>query len=187
MIFGVTFATGLRKSNSSTASGLRPPDFSRDVRSDELVLVALVVLERQHGSAKPEALDPLDEPRPVGGAAELAVGDDLKADVLLHPNGIADALILHAGEVRRRRFRARDGGGTPDGARRAATGCRRDRRETAGGGRYASSSGTRSRTQVDGGGKAAHVGAPVVFLVRGGATVARIGFLRRAGAAPDAR
>ena len=77
---------------------MRPPDLAGDVRRDELVLVALIVLERQNGSSQAEAFDPLDEARPVGGAAELTVGDDLKADVFLHLDGFADALILHARE-----------------------------------------------------------------------------------------
>ncbi len=68
------------------------------MRRDELVLMALVVLERQNRSSKTEAFDPLDETRPVGGAAELAVGHDLKADLFLHLDGFADALILHARE-----------------------------------------------------------------------------------------
>jgi hypothetical protein len=68
------------------------------VRRDELVLLTLIILERQNGSSQAEALDPLDEACPVGGAAELAVGGNLESDFLLHFDGVADALILHSGE-----------------------------------------------------------------------------------------
>ena len=80
-----------------------------------------------------EAFGALDEAAPVGAAAEFAVGHDLEADLLLHGDDVADALILHfvelgvadlLGGVPAKRLAQR---------RQGAAGCRRDRRETADG------------------------------------------------------
>ena len=66
----------------------------------ECHLVAVVVAEVEHRGLDRKAVDPLDEPAPIRAAAELAVGHDLQAHVLLHADDVADALVLDLGKAR---------------------------------------------------------------------------------------
>jgi hypothetical protein len=61
--------------------------------------VAVVVAKLEQRRAHLQTLGALDEPPPIGAAAELAVGDDPEPDLLLHANSIADALVLDTREL----------------------------------------------------------------------------------------
>jgi hypothetical protein len=62
--------------------------------------VAVVVAEVEGRRLDHEAVDALDEPAPIGAAAELAVVRDLEPDILLQFDRIADAAILDFGKAR---------------------------------------------------------------------------------------
>ena len=79
---------------------LRAADLGGGVGRGELHLVAVVVAELEDGGLDGEAVGARDEARPIGAAAELAVGDDRKAALLLQSHHVADAVILDAGERR---------------------------------------------------------------------------------------
>ena len=78
---------------------LQPLDLLRGVGRCEFDLVAGVVAEFERGGLDGEAVGALDEASPVGAAAEFAVGHDLEADLLLHGEDVADALILQFAEL----------------------------------------------------------------------------------------
>ena len=59
----------------------------------------MVVAELEQRGAHLEALRALDEAAPIGAAAEFAVGHDLEPDLLLHVDGVADAIVLDAREL----------------------------------------------------------------------------------------
>ena len=80
----------------------------------ECHLVAVIVAEVEHRGLDREAVDALDEPAPIRAAAEFAVGHDLQADVLLHADDVADALVLNLGEARIVELSRHDGRGTLD-------------------------------------------------------------------------
>jgi hypothetical protein len=42
-----------------------------------------------------ESFDPFDKAAPIGASAKLAIGHDREADLFLHPDRVADALILN--------------------------------------------------------------------------------------------
>jgi len=63
--------------------------------------MAVVVAKLEHGGLDLEAVAALHEPAPVGAAAELAVGHDLQAGLLLQPHHVKDGLVLDLGEGRR--------------------------------------------------------------------------------------
>src|SRR5262249_57735070 len=65
----------------------------------EIELVAAVVAELEQRGADLEPLGALDQPAPIGAAAELAVGDDRKPDLLLHAHRGADAVVRYAREL----------------------------------------------------------------------------------------
>ena len=78
---------------------LQPLDLFRGVGRRELDLVAGVVAEFERGGLDGEAVGALDEAPPIGAAAEFSVGHDLEADLLLHGEDVADALILQFAEL----------------------------------------------------------------------------------------
>ena len=78
-----------------------------------------------------DAIETLVEIELPPGAAELAVGRELEADLLLLPDDLLDLAILDRLELRRRRSRPWRASRAPPSAARCAAGCRRDRRGTA--------------------------------------------------------
>ena len=81
---------------------LRARELGGGIGGGEIDLVAVVVAELEDGGLDLEAAAALDEAAPVGAAAELAVGDDLQARLLLQPHDVADGLVLDLGECGRR-------------------------------------------------------------------------------------
>ena len=61
--------------------------------------MAVVVAKLEQRIADLQALRALDEAAPIGAAAEFAVGHDLEPDLLLHMDGVADAIVLDAREL----------------------------------------------------------------------------------------
>ena len=93
--------------------------------------MAMIIMKGKKRLADLQAIDPLDERGPVGGAAKLAVGDGFQPHRFLQRDDFVDRLILDPGErlladFARMKFLESvvDGPG-------AATGCRHDRRGTA--------------------------------------------------------
>ena len=99
VILAVTVVASRRKTNSSSASGCVRRSGRGRVGRGEIDLVAVVVAKLEQRGAHLEALGALHEPAPIGAAAELAVGHDLEPDLLLHADGVADAVILDAHEL----------------------------------------------------------------------------------------
>ena len=87
----------------------------RRIGRGELDLVALIVAEPEHRRLDDEAVAALDEPAPVGAAAEFAVGHHLETGVLLQPHHVADALRPGCGESASS-ISPRHGLGTPGAA-----------------------------------------------------------------------
>ena len=133
VIFGVARVTPRRNTNSSSASGCVRLSLRCRIGRGEIDLVALVVAKLEQRAAHLEALDALDEPAPVGAAAEFAVGHDLEADLLLHAHRRRGCIRPGCARIARRRSRRCRAGGTPAAAPAGAAGCRHGRRETAGG------------------------------------------------------
>ena len=86
------------------------------MRRGEAGFLAVLAAEAEQRLAHLEALRALDEPRPVGGAAELAVGDRFETGVLLQGDGPADGRVLSLAE------RGRGDGAGVEGAPRLAQG-----------------------------------------------------------------
>ena len=77
---------------------LRARELGGGVGGGEIDLVAVVVAELEHRRLDLEAVAALHEAAPVGAAAELAVGHDLEAGLLLQPHDVADGFVLDLGE-----------------------------------------------------------------------------------------
>ena len=58
------------------------------------VALGVVELDRQVARRLGDAVERVDEVHVPGGAAELAVGDRLQPDLLLHAHDVADRLVL---------------------------------------------------------------------------------------------
>ena len=107
---------------------LRDAQLALDVESGrrELDLAVLVhELDRDVSGLVRDPVELVDEVHVPGGAAELAVRGRAQADLLLHPDRLADRLVLDPRGARRRRSGPRRGSRAPRGARAAAAGCRR--------------------------------------------------------------
>ena len=78
---------------------LRTADLALGIRRREIDLVTAVIAELERGRLDLEALRTLDEPPPIGAAAEFSVGDHLQADLFLQGDHVADALVLQRGEL----------------------------------------------------------------------------------------
>ena len=100
VIFGVDPGGVAQELELVERQRLRARELAGRVGRGEVDLVAVVVAELEHRLADLEALAALDEPAPVGAAAELAVGHDREAALLLQRHHVADAAILDAAELR---------------------------------------------------------------------------------------
>src|SRR5690348_16543197 len=59
---------------------------------------AVIVMEGEARRTHGKTLDRIDDMRPIRDAAELAIGDDGEAELLLHRHAIADGPILRRGK-----------------------------------------------------------------------------------------
>ena len=99
VILPVTFGHGAQEVELVDSERLSAFELGVGVGGGEVDLVAVVVAELEHRRLDDEALAAFDEPAPVGAAAELAVGDDLQAGVLLQLHHIADGALLDGDEL----------------------------------------------------------------------------------------
>ncbi len=102
VILGVTFVTDFRNLKWSTKIGCGRDELAVDADTGRRELdVALMGVElrldaRRHHGHIGELLEKIEMPE---GAAELAVGCDLEADILLHLDRLADRLVLDLTEL----------------------------------------------------------------------------------------
>ena len=66
---------------------------------NSIVALGVVELDRRGRPALRDAAELVDEVHVPGGAAELAVGRRLQADVLLHAHRVADGLVLDRAQL----------------------------------------------------------------------------------------
>ncbi len=84
------------------SQGLQARELAGGVGRREIRLVAVVVAKLEGRRPDCKALTALDEPAPVGAAAELPIGDDRQARLLLQSHRLADCRILGGLEGGRR-------------------------------------------------------------------------------------
>ncbi len=100
---GVFAVRPLRKSKSAPWMLVGVAQLAGDLhrRRLEADLAAVVAAEARDKAALADrdAVEPLEKIDVEEGAAELAVGDALKADLLLPPGGFGDALVLDRAQI----------------------------------------------------------------------------------------
>ncbi len=69
------------------------------VRRGEVDLLSLIVVELEYGVVDRQPRGQLHEPAPVRATTELAVVDDLEADLFLEPHDVDDRLVLDGAEL----------------------------------------------------------------------------------------
>src|SRR4051794_23414869 len=78
--------------------GTNALELARRIGRRERHLVTAIVAKAERRVPHLQPVGAFDEPCPIRATAEFPVGYDLQSDLLLHPHGIADALILDASE-----------------------------------------------------------------------------------------
>src|SRR3954451_25033216 len=78
---------------------MRATQGCRRVGRGEIDFMAMVVAKLEQRGADLQALGALHEAPPIGTAAKLPIGDDLKTGLLLHANRGAHAVVLNADEL----------------------------------------------------------------------------------------
>src|SRR5436309_3276649 len=59
----------------------------------------MIVAKLEQRRLDDEAVDPLDEPAPIGAAPKFPIGDNCKPDLFLQMDHVADALVLDLREM----------------------------------------------------------------------------------------
>ena len=147
--FGVRVDDRLQEIEVGTLDRRDPADLAAHMhrRRLEADLRAVVLAEARDIFAvmRLDALEPLEEIDMEIGAAELAVGDALEADVLLRAHDLADALVLDRVQFVRRKAAGGEFAPAPPSGARGAGSCRHGRRGTADGAWAPPWSGRKSR------------------------------------------